>query len=546
MNTKLGADSRPPRNYLLTLPEPTPNGPFHLGHIAGPYLRMDVIARFLRCRGDRPVVVSGSDVYDPWVPLKAGEEGTTPREVSARYHARISSDLSDLAITTDAFINVSEEPWRDRFEREVDHSLAHLRGRGAVVERTERVLYSESARRHVVGAWLLGRCPDCGAGTASYFCEECGAHFLPENVVEPRSRNDDDGPLAWREIDSLFLALPDAERLDARLARMSVPERYRATVRRFLAREGLAVRLSAPQEWAVDLGRTEPQVPRGLFSYTGTFMFTRLAGEIHGMLTGTGVNAFAPESDVVTLTSLGIDNVIPVLVGIVGTSLMYEDMRTYDRCLITDFHQLAGEKFSTSRRHAIWVADIARARNVSVDAVRYFLAKVNPEAGPASFEPAEFLAEAGDRLSGRFGASLAACHRRLPERPGAPDGRLMARLDALLGDQERALDSPQVSTAAAVRAFDTWCDSAPGPDAHPDTAYWWLKGAAVLGWPVMPGFAQQTWTTLGGDGEPRLSAFLHPTAPVTAGGPVVFPRPTAADLAPCLPETLGSPVSPVS
>jgi methionyl-tRNA synthetase len=540
MSQLLATSVRIPRNYLLVLPEPTPNGPFHLGHISGPYLRMDIIARWLRQRGDAPLVVSGSDVYDPWVPLKAWQDSTTEREVTREYHARIARDLADLHIGVDEFINPSEEPWCGRFEQEVRDSLERLRSRGAVLSRTERVLYSESARRFIVGAWLLGRCPDCGAGTASYFCEECGAHFLPENVIDPHSRCDD-GPLTPRDIESLFLALPDADRLEARLAEISVPERYRRTVRRFLSREGLSVRLSAPQEWGVDLGRAADDVPRTLFSYTGTFMFTRLAGEVHGVHSGSGVNAFAPESDVVTITSLGTDNVVPVLVGIVGTSLMYGDMKSYDRCLINDFYQLAGEKFSTSRRHAIWVSDIARAQNVDTDTVRYFLAKINPEGGPADFDPSVFLAEVGDRLAGVTSSAVTRSWQELPEQPGSPSDVLVELLESKLREQERALDSALVSTAAAVRAFDAWCDRAPQAGAGCDAAYWWLKGAAVLSWPLMPVFGQRIWDGLGGSGEPRLAAFTGPTRPVAGSAPPRFARPTAADLAPCLPATLRVP-----
>ncbi|WP_405836775.1 class I tRNA ligase family protein [Streptomyces platensis] len=536
MNLPLGA-ARAPRPYLLTLPEPTPNGPFHLGHISGPYLRMDVIARWLRQRGDAPVVVSGSDAYDPWVPLRAWQDGTTEREVVRSYHERIARDLADLDIGVDAFVNPAEEPWRGRFEREVKASLAQLDSQGAVLARGERMLHSASAGRFVVGAWLLGTCPDCGAGVASYFCEECGGHFLPENVVDPRPRCDD-RPLTERTVDSLFLALPNAARLDACLTGIGVPERYRRTVARFLGREGLSVRLSAPQDWGIDLGRADAEVPRTLFSYTGTFMFTRLAGELHGELSGSGVNAFAPDSGVMTITSLGIDNVMPVLVGIIGTSLMYGPMKPYDRCLINDFYQLSGEKFSTSRRHAIWVSDIARAHNVDTDAVRYYLAKTNPEAGPANFEPSAFLATAGERLAGRIGAAVQRRWQQLPHSPAAVPDALLRRLMTSLDEQERALDSAVVSTAAAVRAFDDWCDRAPADDAGGDAAYWWLKGAAVLGWPVMPRFGQHVWDGLGGAGEPRLAAFTAPTAPVTGTPAPRFSRPSAADLAPCLPATL--------
>ncbi|MEU0164520.1 class I tRNA ligase family protein [Streptomyces iakyrus] len=247
-------------------------------------------------------------------------------------------------------------------------------------------------------------------------CEECSAHFLPESVVEPRPLLDE-GPLTWREISSLFLRLPDRDLLDATLVDLGVADRYRATVARFLERDGLTVRLSAPQTWGLPLPAAEPDVPRALFPYAGIFMFARLAGAVHGRLSGTGVNAFDPDSGVTTITTLGVDNVIPTLVSIVGTSLLHGDMKPYDRCLINHFYRLAGRKFSTSARHAIWAADIAASPAIGVDTVRYYLAGADLESGAASFETADFLRTANATLADGLGKRIDAAWSRLPEGP---------------------------------------------------------------------------------------------------------------------------------
>jgi methionyl-tRNA synthetase len=48
--------------FLMPIP-PTPNGRLHLGHIAGPYLRMDMLGRYLRSQGHRVDVVSAVDGF---------------------------------------------------------------------------------------------------------------------------------------------------------------------------------------------------------------------------------------------------------------------------------------------------------------------------------------------------------------------------------------------------------------------------------------------------------------------------------------------------
>jgi hypothetical protein len=52
-----------------------------------------------------------------------------------------------------------------------------------------------------------------------------------------------------------------------------------------------------------------------------------------------------------------------------------------------------------------------------------------------------------------------------------------------------------------------------------ESAYWWLKGAAVLAASLMPRWARATWRRLGHEGEPRLSAFWQTPPPIDAPTP---------------------------
>ncbi|MEU1880721.1 class I tRNA ligase family protein [Streptosporangium sp. NPDC020072] len=524
-----------PRHYLLAPSEPTPNGRLHLGHIAGPFLRLDMLSRFLRMRGDLPLIITGSDVYEPYMTFKAVAEGRSEAEIAAEYDALIAEDLSAVDIGVDQFINPCEDPWRKVFEEEVDACVRRLRHRGAVVEQRERVPYSRSAARYIVGPWLTGGCPDCGSRVSSYFCETCGGHFRPENLLEPQGP-DGAGPLEWREISSLFLRVAEPEPLRRRMAEMRVPPRFQEAVERFLAREGGTVRLSAPQQWGVALEGGVPGVPRTLFSYAGIFMFARLMGAVHGEMSGTGVNAFDPGSGVTTVTSFGIDNVIPTMVCIVGTALRHGDMKGYDRVLVNDFYQLEGEKFSTSRGHVIWSADIARAPRISADAVRYFLAGTRLEEGPESMEPRSFVEVNNTRLAGRLTSLVRAASAVSADVLPEPMGQdRLARLEELLRRQETALDGLVIATADAVAAFDLWWRETPGEWGSASQAYWWLKGVAVLAFPIMPRLGRRLWESLGGTGEPRLAAFLEPTRPRASGGPGGFEPITLGDLVSVLP-----------
>ena len=71
---------------LICVAWPYANGPLHLGHIAGAYLPPDIFARYHRTKGNRVVMVSGSDQHGTPITLRAEEEGRSPQEVATRYH----------------------------------------------------------------------------------------------------------------------------------------------------------------------------------------------------------------------------------------------------------------------------------------------------------------------------------------------------------------------------------------------------------------------------------------------------------------------------
>ncbi|MGW5023703.1 cupin domain-containing protein, partial [Streptomyces albidoflavus] len=65
-------EKSPPRDQLaerslVFCPPPTPNGGLHLGHLAGPYVRADMLARALRSMGREARYVTGTDDHQSYV-----------------------------------------------------------------------------------------------------------------------------------------------------------------------------------------------------------------------------------------------------------------------------------------------------------------------------------------------------------------------------------------------------------------------------------------------------------------------------------------------
>ena len=83
---------------LVAVAWPYANGPLHLGHVAGCYLPADQFARYHRMRGNRVLMVSGTDQHGTPITVRAQNEGITPVEVAERYHRLIVDSFDRLGI----------------------------------------------------------------------------------------------------------------------------------------------------------------------------------------------------------------------------------------------------------------------------------------------------------------------------------------------------------------------------------------------------------------------------------------------------------------
>lgn len=501
-------------DYHLVAGIPTPNGPTHLGHVGGPFLRMDILARFQRLCGNRAFLISGTDAYESHVALTAERVGAAPAEIANRYHEEIERDLALVDVTHDAFINPLDARWSDRYAYWHRHLLERLRRLGRVELRTEHILYGRAQGRFLMGGFLAGRCPECRQQVVGTSCEECGMWFSPATIINPQPNLDDDGDLERREVSNLFFRLHDKS-LRELLADPGLRHEQRRVVAGYLAREGPYWRLTQQAHWGEVI--PEDVTAPGVFSTygLGILAYAALCGEEYGVLSRRGVNALAPGSGVITVSAQGFDSIVPDMFAIGVLRMLQPEFRPYDQLTLNRFILLEGTKFSTSRRHAIWTREIVGAADS--DLVRYYLAWISPDEAVTDFQVDQFVELANRHVVCELQGQALASWDRLDRVPaGPPDGRLAERLDALLERQRTALDPGRLRLAEVVRALDAW----PDRDAcgSPTRDYWWLKGAAILAWSVMPRWALATWRRLGHIGEPSLACFWH-TPPLAPGQP---------------------------
>jgi methionyl-tRNA synthetase len=501
--------------YMFVPEMPTPNGRLHLGHMSGPYLRADILARFLRSRGAEAFIVSGSDVYESHVDLKSTQEHHSIPEVCNKYHKLIKAELDALDIQCDLYVNPLDPELTSEYVAINRRTIDQLRARGSAVKMPERVLYSEATKRYVAGCWMSGRCPSCGTKSGSYLCEECGTQYDPQDVTDvvvPPSF----GEVRELTVLSWFLKLRDREALWQQIAKMGIEPDFVRIAQRYLQERGDRVRLTNPGSW----GMTYDSPDQVIYTYTALYSFSLFCGELLARQQGWDHNPFAHESNCVTIAGFGIDNAIPYLLGVLGTAIESGAARPFDYYLANHFYLLEDAKFSTSRRHLVCATDLAAA-GASADAQRYFLSKVNPEKGKRNFSSASFVETHNDTCR-ELGIRI---ERALSEVNGGPIGTLPPaignRLEEIYRVQAISLAFPVPNLEQAVSTLNTWslfgATLGIGTSTAAEAAtqsYWWLKGLSLLAWPFMPQVSTRIWKRLGHTGDPRHAVFLEVTRSV--------------------------------
>jgi len=197
----------PGRPILVAVAWPYANGLQHLGHIAGAYLPGDIFARYHRRRGNRVLMVSGSDAHGTPITVKADQEGVEPAAVVERYHPEFLRNWERLGISFDLFTTTMTEN-----HHEVTRAVfTRLRQRGYIDIRTTDQMYDPEVGRFLPDRYVEGTCPHCGYPEArGDQCENCGRTLDPTDLVDPRSRLSGASP-ELRETEHFFLLLSKLE-----------------------------------------------------------------------------------------------------------------------------------------------------------------------------------------------------------------------------------------------------------------------------------------------------------------------------------------------
>ncbi len=378
---------------------PYANGPLHLGHIAGADLPADIFARYHRLKGNKVLMVSGSDQHGTPVTVRAEQESTTPQEVVARYHQQFIDCWKKLGISFDLFTTTDTPN-----HAQVAHDMfLTLLNNGYIYKDKMLQAYCPKCQRFLPDRYLEGTCPHCGFTKArGDECDECSKPLNPGELKDLRCYLCSTPP-RFESSEHFFLRLSSFQ--DKLAAWIREQSHWRRNVLgstwKFL-NEGLRDRaITRDLDWGVT-------VPQPSFERKRLYVwFENVIGYLSASKEWANSRgddtAWQPfwQGDARSYYFLGKDNIFfhtlswpAMLMGYGRLNLPYD-------VPANEFLTIEGKKLSTSRNWAIWLDDYLE--RYDPDALRYTLAINMPETADSDFSWREFLRRNNNELVATYG-----------------------------------------------------------------------------------------------------------------------------------------------
>ncbi len=428
-----------PEKIFIGVAWPYTNGDLHLGHLAGCYVAADIFARYHRLKGDRVLMVSGSDQHGTPITIRAEEEGVTPQVLADKYHQRQLEAWDRLGISFDLYTTTGTDN-----HRQVVHDIfLKLKEKGFIYTNTTPLPYCPRDKRFLPDRYVRGTCPFCGNTAArGDQCDNCGKPMNPLDLRDLRCRLCGDAP-EIRDSEHFFLRLSAFQ--DGLLAWVRQQHHWRPNVLNFTTRyleDGLHDRaITRDIDWGVPVpvpGYEDKRIYVWFEAVIGYLSASKEWAQLHGQ--PDAWKEFWQAPDTRAYYFLGKDNIPFHTIIWPGMLMGYDGLNLPYDVPANEFMNLGGDKFSKSAHRAVWVPDYLE--RYEPDPLRYYIAANMPETGDAEFTWQEFVRRNNDELVATYGnlahRVLSFLQRNFQGKVPQP-GELDAQAQAMLSKVDAAM-----------------------------------------------------------------------------------------------------------
>ena len=403
-----------PDKILIAIAWPYANAEIHVGNLTGSHLPGDIVARYHRLKGDRVLMVSGTDSHGTPVTLRADAEGRPVEEVYQKFHHSFLEVFKGYGITYDLFTSTHT---RNHFNVSQAIFLA-LKENGFIFPKKSLQWFSPSVSRFLPDRYVEGTCYICGFENArSDQCDRCGNVLEPEKLLNPRAKAGG-GALELRETEHFYLDLSKLEpRVKEFLKERAVHMRETVLGESLgkIEAEGLQPRpITRDLDWGIPVpvdgweGKCLYVWFEAVIGYLSAAIEWSRLGQEQEAWRDWWLNPSARQ-----YYFIGKDNIFfhtslwPAQLMGAGKEFMHifseeeEPLNLPYDVPANQFMNLEGQKISGSRNWAIWCQD-ALSR-YDADALRYYLTVNMPENKDSDWDWSEFVTRNNNELVANWG-----------------------------------------------------------------------------------------------------------------------------------------------
>ncbi|HLW40580.1 MAG TPA: methionine--tRNA ligase, partial [Brumimicrobium sp.] len=351
----------------------------------------------------------GSDEYGAAITLRAKKEGITPQEIVDKYHKLLSDTFKKFDIKFDIFHRTTAET----HTKTAQDFFLKLHENNAFTQETSQQYYDEEYKQFLADRYIKGECPKCGFADAyGDQCEKCGSTLSPTDLLHPKSTLSGKTPV-MKETTHWYLPM----------------ERHEDWLRKWI-KEGIleGVKQHEPKEWRNQvLGQCLSWIEGGLHSRSmtrdldwgipvplpdaeGKVLYVWLDAPI-GYISATkdwakSVNKDWKEywtGDRKLVHFVGKDNIVfhtvifPILLKEHGEFILQDNVPA------SEFLNLEGDKFSTSRNWAVWLHEYLESYPDKIDELKYVLTSIAPESKDSEFTWVDYQTRVNNELADVLG-----------------------------------------------------------------------------------------------------------------------------------------------
>lgn len=403
-------------NILIAVAWPYANAEIHVGNLTGSHLPGDIVARYHRLKGNKVLMITGTDSHGTPVTMSADKLGKPVEEVYKSYHEGFIELFKQIGISYDLYTSTHTE---NHFKVSQTMFLA-LQKNGFLFTKIEPQWFSPGLKRFLPDRYIEGTCYICGDENArSDQCDKCGNVLDPAKLVNPRSKvSGDTSSPELRETEHFYIDFSKLEP-DVKNYLKERAEHMRDTVLgeslRKIEAEGLKPRaITRDLDWGI---------PVPVAGWDGKCLyvwFEAVIGYLSAPIEWAQVSN-QPEAWRDWWTNpaakqfhfIGKDNIFfhtslwpAELMGVGSTFMQIFAGEEVPLTLPYDvpanqFMNLEGKKISGSGNWGVWGRDALT--RFDPDALRYYLTVNMPESKDSDWDWAEFVARNNNELVATWG-----------------------------------------------------------------------------------------------------------------------------------------------